>query len=125
MRVRYRRDHWGRNLPFGVGHAAGRGERRSHGTSPGRAKRAKSWRTLFETREEPGQGVADPTDLRYRPLRGRVAQWTEPLASNQKVAGSTPAVTANQPPGARRSPSPPAPDRASTDAPRPFTLPKG
>ena len=38
--------------------------------------------------------VADPTGLRYRPLRGRVAQWTEPLASNQKVAGSIPAATA-------------------------------
>ena len=44
--------------------------------------------------ERSGQAVADPTDLRYRPLRGRVAQWTEPLASNQKVAGSIPAATA-------------------------------
>ena len=91
----YRRDHWGRNLPLGVGHAVGRGERLSHGTSPGRTKRAKSWRTLFEIREEPGQGVAEPTGLRYRPLRGRVAQRIEHLASNQRVAGSIPAATAN------------------------------
>ena len=34
--------------------------------------------------------------LGYRPLRGRVAQWTEHLASNQKVAGAIPAATANQ-----------------------------
>ena len=94
--MRYRRDHWGRNLPLGVGHAVGRGERLSHGTSPGRTKRAKSWRTLFETREEPGQGVADPTGLRYRPLRGRVAQRIEHLASNQRLASSSPSALTNK-----------------------------
>ena len=44
--------------------------------------------------ERSGQAVAEPNDLGYSLLRGRVAQWTEHLASNQRVAGSIPAATA-------------------------------